>query len=119
MHLLDKQSSVFKLTDERRTTGSDTERADTSCDSAVSGGVCEQRDATKRVLSQSRFEPQHSGSPPEEAAVEKEDDEERARRWEVLGSGIGPQETTVGAATELRAGRCLVGRTADRSAARF
>src|ERR1700694_2984813 len=104
--------------DERRTAGSGTETTDTSRGSAVSGGVCEQRYGAERVLPKSRFELGHAGSPSEEAAME-EKDEKRSRRGQVGASGIGHQETASGAPSELRAGRSVVGRAPDRSAARF
>jgi hypothetical protein len=44
---------------------------DTSRSAAVSGGVCEQWYAAERVLPESRFDLQHSGSPFEEAALEE------------------------------------------------
>ena len=48
--------SVLKCRHERRAGGSGTETTDTSGGSAVSGGVCEERYAAKRVLPQSRDE---------------------------------------------------------------
>ena len=53
-----------------------------------------------------------------EAELE-EADEKRSRRRPVGASGIGHPETASGAASELRAGRNVVGRAPDRSAARF
>src|SRR5207245_6129273 len=110
--------SVLKCRHERRKAGSRRETTDTRRGSAVSGGVCEQRYAAERVLPESRFELQHAGSPSEEEAVEEED-EKRSRRRPVGASGIGHQETAGGAPSELRAGRGVVGRAPDRSAARF
>src|SRR5258708_6223972 len=103
--------------DERRTAGSDTETTDTSCGSAASGGVCEQRHAAERVLPQSGFGSQHSGSPSEEAAME-EKEEKRSRWWPVSVRGTSRQETGE-QRIELQAGRDVVGRTQDRSARRF
>ena len=40
--------------------------------SEVGGGIQEQRHATQRVLPESRFELQHTGSPPKETALERE-----------------------------------------------
>jgi hypothetical protein len=61
-------------------------------DPAVSGGVCEQRYAAERVLPQSRFELEHAGSPSEEAAREKQE-EQRSRGQPVGASGMGNLES--------------------------
>ena len=109
---------MLKCRHERRTAGSGTEATDTSGSSAISVGVCEQLYTAERVLPESRFELQHAGSPSEEAAME-EKEEKRSRGRTVGASGIGHQEIAGGARTELRAGRGLIGRTPNRSAARL
>lgn len=63
--------SVLKCPDDCKNRVVSAQATDTSRSSAVSSGVCEQRHATERVLSESRFELQHSGSPSKETALEE------------------------------------------------
>jgi hypothetical protein len=74
------------------------------------------RYAAERVLPQPRSELRNAGSPSEEAAVEVED-EKRSHCRSFGTCGIGYQEISSGARIGLRAGRSLVGRAPDRSAA--
>ena len=84
----------------------------------VGGGVCGQQHAAERVLPESEFELEHAGSPSQEAALE-EKEEKHPDGWPVGRGGIGLEEVAERAGAELRAGRGVGGRTADRSAARF
>src|ERR1019366_4838071 len=84
----------------------------------VGGGVCRQQHTAERVLPQSGFELEHAGSPSQEAALE-EKEEKQPYGGPVGRGGIGLEEVADRARTELRAGRGVGGRTADRSAARF
>jgi len=127
-HLFEERRFVLKWEDQRTTTGSSTKATDASRGPTVGGGVCEQRHAAERVLPQSGFELQHTGSPSEEAAMEEE--EEKSPRGRLVGtSGIGHQETadhrnargpggrSLGGARRLPA-RLLPGRSAPRASGR-
>src|SRR5215469_2345349 len=63
--------SVLKCPDDRKNRVVSAQATYASGSSTVGGRVCEQRYAAERVLPESRFELQHSGSPPEEAALEE------------------------------------------------
>jgi hypothetical protein len=62
---------VLKFPDERRTEGFSTQTTYSRGSSEVGGGIHEQRYAAERVLPESRFELQHTGSPSKEAALEE------------------------------------------------
>ncbi len=63
--------AVLKCPDDRKNRVVNAQATYPCGGSAVSSGVCEQRHAAERVLSESRFELQHPGSPSEETALEE------------------------------------------------
>jgi len=63
--------TVLKLSDDRKNRVVSAQATYTCGSSAVGGRVCEQRYAAKRVLPESRFELQHTGSPSKETALEE------------------------------------------------
>ena len=63
--------SVLKCPDERKTDVAQRPSDVPVRSSAISGRVCEQRYAAERVLPESRFELQHTGSPSKETALEE------------------------------------------------
>ena len=63
--------AVLKCPDDRKNRVVSAQATYTSGGSAVGGRVCEQRYAAERVLPESRFELQHTGSPSEKAALEE------------------------------------------------
>jgi hypothetical protein len=63
--------SVLKCPDDRKNRVVSAQATYPCGSSAVGGRVCEQRYAAERVLPESRFELQHSGSPSKETALEE------------------------------------------------
>jgi hypothetical protein len=63
--------SVLKCQDDRKNRVVSAQATYTSGGSAVGGSVCEQRYAAERVLPESRFELQGTGSPSKETALEE------------------------------------------------
>ena len=63
--------SVVKYTDDRKNRVVSAEATYPCGSSAFGGRICEQRYAAERVLPESRFELQHTGSPPKETALEE------------------------------------------------
>ena len=63
--------SVLKCPDDRKNRVVSAQATFPSGSSAVGSRVCEQRYAAERVLPESRFELQHTGSPSEETALEE------------------------------------------------
>jgi hypothetical protein len=106
---------VLKCPDERRTKEFGNQATYARGSSAVSGGVCEQRYAAERVLPQPGFELRHTRSASEETAVEGKK-EKRSCGRPIGTSGISHQEIGGGARVDLPAGRCVIGRSTDRSA---
>jgi hypothetical protein len=101
--------SVLKCPDDRKNRVVSTQATYPCGSSAVGGRVCEQRYAAERVLPESRFELQHTGSPSKETALE-----EKAYAnffgWWLGAGGVGDQEIADAAGTELWAGRGPAGR---------
>jgi hypothetical protein len=62
---------VLKFSDGRRTNGFSTQTTYTRRSSGVGGRIHEQQYAPQRVMSESGFELQHTGSPSEETALEE------------------------------------------------
>ena len=63
--------SVLKCPDDRKNRVVSAQTTYTGGSSAVGGRVCEQRYAAERILPESRFELQHTGSPSKETALEE------------------------------------------------
>src|ERR1035441_35444 len=63
--------SVLKCADDRKNRVVNTQATYPCGGSAVGGRVCEQRYATQRVLPESRFELQQTGSPSKEIGLEE------------------------------------------------
>jgi hypothetical protein len=63
--------SVLKCPDDRKNRVVSAQATYPCGSSAVGGRVCEQRYAAERVLPESRFELQHTGSPSKETALEE------------------------------------------------
>jgi hypothetical protein len=101
--------SVLKCPDDRKNRVVSAQATYPCGSSAVGGRVCEQRYAAERVLPESRFELQHTGSPSKETALE-----EKAYAnffgWWLGAGGVGDQEIADAAGTELWAGRGPAGR---------
>jgi hypothetical protein len=105
--------SVLKLLDDCRkeVVGAQTTYARGS--SAVGGGVCEQRHATQRVLSDSAVELRHAESSSEEATLAEK--EQSIFFGQPIGvGGGGRQEISEAAGTELWARSGAVARAPDR-----
>jgi hypothetical protein len=66
-----QSASVLKCPDDRKNRVVSTQATHPCGSSAVGGRVCEQRYAVERVLPESRFELQHTGSPSKETALEE------------------------------------------------
>ena len=107
--------SVLKCPDDRKNRVVSAQATYASGSSALGGRVCEQRYAAERVLPESRFELQHSGSPSEEAALEEKAQTNFFGRSFRAG-GVGGQGIAEAARTELWAGRGAAGRAPDRGA---
>src|SRR5271157_480293 len=63
--------SVLKCPDDRKNRVVSAQATYPCGSSAIGGRVCEQRYAAERVLPESRFELQHTGSPSKETALEE------------------------------------------------
>jgi hypothetical protein len=66
-----QEGSVLKYPDDRKNRVVSAQATYPCGSSAVGGRVCEQRYAAQRVLPESRFELQHTGSPSKEKALEE------------------------------------------------
>ncbi len=107
--------SVLKCPDDRKKRVVSAQATYPSGSSAVGGGVCEQRYAAERVLPESRFELQHTGSPSKETALEEKAQADFLGRSFGAG-GVGYQEIASAAPSELRTGGGAAGRAPDRGA---
>ena len=105
--------SVLKCWDDRKDRVVSAQATYPCGSSAVGGRVCEQRYAAERVLPESRFELQHSGSPSEKAALEEMAQTSFFDR-SVCAGGVGGQEVADPARIELWANRGAAGRVSDR-----
>src|SRR5208337_3733531 len=107
--------SVLKCLDDRKNRVVSAQATYPCGGSAVGGRVCEQRYAAERVLPESRFELQHTGSPSKETTLEEKAQANFLGRSFGAG-GVGGQEIAEAARTELWAGRGAAGRAPDRGA---